>query len=123
MVTLKLDEKKRPLFLILHPRYVETISDEKNRSLIEYTKALVSRFFSNPYVNHQRRVTTPQKNQRQLPPSNTNHNTQTLTEKNIDTMIPPTRRPPAAPIFKVSDIAVHRAIEHHLRYTAMQFFT
>jgi hypothetical protein len=37
-------------------------------------------------------------------------------------MIPPACRPPAAPIFKVSDIAVHRAIEHHLRYTAMQFF-
>ena len=37
-------------------------------------------------------------------------------------MIPPARRPPAAPIFKVSDIAVHRAKEHHLRYTAMHFF-
>ena len=37
-------------------------------------------------------------------------------------MIPPARRPPADPIFKVSDIAVHRAIEHHLRYTVMQFF-
>jgi hypothetical protein len=48
MVTLKMDEKKRPLFLILHPRYVETILDEKNRSLIEYTKHLVCRFFSNP---------------------------------------------------------------------------
>ena len=64
--------------------YVEAVSDEKNRSLIEYTKALVCRFFSNPYyVNHQRHVTRmPQKNQRQLPPlSKTNHNTQPVTEK------------------------------------------
>ena len=37
-------------------------------------------------------------------------------------MIPPARRPLAAAIFKVSDIAVLRAIEHHLRYTAVQFF-
>jgi hypothetical protein len=60
--------------------YVEAIWDEKNRSLIEYTKALVCRFFSNPYVNHQRRVTMPQKNQWQLPPlSKTNHNTQPVT--------------------------------------------
>jgi len=59
--------------------YVEAISDEKNRSLIEYTKALVCRFFSNPYVNHQRHVTMPQKNQRQLPLSKTNHNTQPVT--------------------------------------------
>ena len=59
--------------------YVEAISDEKNRSLIEYTKALVCRFFSNPYVNHQRHVTMPQKNQRQLPLSKTNHKTQPVT--------------------------------------------
>ena len=38
-------------------------------------------------------------------------------------MIPPARRPPAAPILKVSDVAVLRTIEHHLHYTAMQFFT
>ena len=37
-------------------------------------------------------------------------------------MITPAHRPPADPIFKVSDIAVHRAIEHHLRYTAMPSF-
>ena len=75
------------------------------------------------HVSHQRRVTTPQKNQRQLPPSNTNHNTQPLKpKKNNGTMIPPTRRPPAAAIFKVSDIAVHRAIEDCLHYTVMLFF-
>ena len=50
----------------------------------------------------------------------TTHNL--LPKKNTGTMIPPARRPPADPIFKVSDIAVHRAIEHHLRYTAMHFF-
>ena len=49
--------------------------------------------------------------------------TQPVPKNNTGTMIPPARRPPADPIFKVSDIAVHRAIEHHLRYTAMQFFT
>ena len=58
--------------------YVEAISDEKNRSLIEYTKALVCRFFSNPYVNHQRSQ-CHKKKQRQLPLSKTNHNTQPVT--------------------------------------------
>ena len=104
--------------------YVEAISDEKNWSLIiEYTKALVCRFFSNPYVNHQRRVTimSQKTNSNSLSAKQTTkHNL--LPKKNTTTMIPPARRPPADPIFKVSDIAVHRAIEHHLRYTAMQFF-
>jgi hypothetical protein len=101
--------------------YVEAISDEKNRSLIEYTKALVCRFFSNPYVNHQRHVCHKKTNGNSLSAKQTTkHNL--LPKKNTTTMIPPARRPPADPIFKVSDIAVHRAIEHHLRYTAMQFF-
>ena len=78
MVTLRMDVMKRPLFLILHPRYVETILDEKNQSLINHTKPSVCRFFQ-IHVNHQRRVTMPQKNQRQLPPSNTNHNTTSKT--------------------------------------------
>ena len=48
MEPLKLDEKKRRPIFILHPMYVKTISDEKNWSLIEYTKHHVCRFFSNP---------------------------------------------------------------------------
>ena len=75
MEPLKLDEKNHRPIYIQHPTYEETILDEKNRSLIEYTKPLVCRFFQ-IHVNHQWRVTMPQKNQRQLPLSKKNHNTQ-----------------------------------------------
>ena len=49
MEPLKLDKKnRRPIFL-LYPMSVEMILDEKNWSLlIESTKPLVCRFFSNP---------------------------------------------------------------------------
>ena len=43
-----MDKKKHPLYLILHPRYVETILDEKNWSQIKCTEPLARRFFSNP---------------------------------------------------------------------------
>ena len=62
MEPLKLDKKKCHPIFILHPAYVETILDENNQSLIEYTKPLVCRFFQ-IHVNHQRCVTTPQKKQ------------------------------------------------------------
>ena len=78
MVTLKMDKKKRQLIFILHPKYVETISDEKNRSLIKCTKPSVRSFHSNP-CDSPTACHNVTKNQRQLPPSNTNHNTQPLT--------------------------------------------
>ena len=43
--------------------------------------------------------------------------------KNTDTMISPARGFPAAPILKVSAIAVCRTIDLDLRNTAMQFFS
>ena len=52
MEPLKLDKKKRRPMFKLHPTYVETILDEKNRSLIEYTKPLVCRFFKSMWITN-----------------------------------------------------------------------
>ena len=60
MVTLKMDEKKHPLIFILHPRYVETISDKKIGVLLNVLSPLYVAFIQS-HVIHQRRVTTSQK--------------------------------------------------------------
>jgi hypothetical protein len=51
----------------------------------------------------------------------TTHNTQQKTENTV-TMVPPSCRLPAAPILQVSAIAVHCAINHNHRNTAMYSF-
>ena len=123
MATLKMDKKKHPLFLILHPRYVETISDERNWSLIEYTKHLVCRFFSNPCesptachnATKKPTATPSQKNKLQSTISNL--------KKTTAPWSTPACRPSVAPIFKVSDIAVWCAFEIDLRNTTCNFST
>jgi hypothetical protein len=49
-------------------------------------------------------------------------NTKTTKNKNTNTMISPAHRLPAAPIFEVSAIPVHHAIDLNLQNKAMQFF-
>ncbi len=54
--------------------------------------------------------------------SRTHNNTQHTTENiNTVTMVPPSRRLPAAPILQVSAIAVPRVIDHNHCNTAMYF--
>ncbi len=49
---------------------------------------------------------------------NASHNTQQKTDNTI-TMVPPSRRPPAAQVLQVSANAVRREIDINLRNTAM----
>ena len=73
--------------------YVEVNSKEKRRSLKIIRNPPYVDFFK-IHVDHQRRVTTSQKNQWLLSPSTTNHTTHNQTKKNNGTMIPP--RSPAS---------------------------
>ena len=71
-----------------YPMYVEMISNKKRRSLINNTKPSIRIFFK-IHVNHQRQVTTSQKNQWQLSPSTTNRTTHNQTKKNKQHHDPP----------------------------------
>jgi hypothetical protein len=79
------------------------------------TKAYVCRLHWNPIWTNGGHKTNGFTQQTQ--PQHTTNNT-----TNTTTMVPTARRFPAASILKVSEIAVHRAIDNNLSNTAMLFF-
>ena len=97
--------------------YVEAISDEKNRSLIEYIQrpSYVDFFQIHMWITNGMSQCHKKTNGNSLSAK------QTTKHNLLPKKTPAPWSPPHAGLQRI-DIAVHRAIEHHLHYTAMQFF-